>query len=86
MKDNTYYAELHLTRGDDVAHIDARPSDSIAVALRCKAPIFTDESLLEATAIDTVEPFEPDDESDNTESLRSYLEKLNPEDFGKFTP
>src|ERR1051325_8899697 len=33
VKDNTYYAELHIYRGDAVIQIDARPSDSIAVAL-----------------------------------------------------
>lgn len=86
VKENTYYAELHLSRGDQVVHVDARPSDSIAVALRCKAPIFTQDTLLELTAVDTVEPFSPEGEEVDTESLRSYLEKLNPEDFGKFTP
>src|SRR3990170_7023634 len=53
VKDNTYYAELHIYRGDAVIQIDARPSDSIAVALRLKAPIFTSESLLELTSVDT---------------------------------
>jgi bifunctional DNase/RNase len=86
VKENTYYAELHLLRGEQVVHVDARPSDSIAVALRCKAPIFTDESLLELTALETVEPFAPEGDDQDAESLRSYLEKLNPEDFGKFTP
>lgn len=85
VKENTYYAELHLHRGDHIVQIDARPSDSIAVALRLKAPIFTDESLLEHTAIDTVDPMTPDPNLD-PQSLRARLEKLNPEDFGKFTP
>jgi bifunctional DNase/RNase len=86
VKENTYYAELHLYRDDQVVHIDARPSDSIAVALRLKAPIFTQETLLELTTIDTVEPLSPDGEKMDPESLRSYLENLDPEDFGKFTP
>src|SRR5918999_3600260 len=43
---NTYYAELHIHRGDTVVHVDARPSDSIAIALRLAAPIFAPESLL----------------------------------------
>ena len=34
---NTYYAELHIQRGDAVVQIDARPSDSIAIALRLAA-------------------------------------------------
>ena len=86
VEENTYFAELHLHRDDHVIQIDARPSDSIAVALRLRAPIFTDESLLELTSIDTVEPLSPDSEKMDPESLRSYLEKLDPEDFGKFTP
>jgi bifunctional DNase/RNase len=86
VEENTYFAELHLHRDDHVVQIDARPSDSIAVALRLKAPIFTDEGLLEMTSIDTVEPMSTDTEKMDPESLRSYLEKLDPEDFGKFTP
>ncbi|KPK05086.1 MAG: hypothetical protein AMS20_07425 [Gemmatimonas sp. SG8_28] len=86
VKENTYYAELHLHREDHVIQIDARPSDSIAVALRLKAPIFTQEGLLELTAIDTIQPMAPDTDDASPESLKSYLEKLDPEDFGKFTP
>ena len=86
VKENTYYAELHLHRDDHVIQIDARPSDSIAVALRLKAPIVTQEGLLELTSIDTVEPLSPDTEAMDPESLKSYLENLDPEDFGKFTP
>ena len=86
VKENTYYAELHLHRDDHVIQIDARPSDSIAVALRLKAPIFTEEGLLELTSIDTVEPMSPDTEAMDPESLKSYLENLDPEYFGRFTP
>lgn len=86
VKENTYFAELHLHRDDHVVQIDARPSDSIAVALRLKAPIYTDETLLELTSIDTIEPMSPQPEGMDPESLKSYLEKLDPEDFGKFTP
>jgi bifunctional DNase/RNase len=87
VKDNTYFAELHIYRGDTIIQIDARPSDSIAIALRLKAPIFTQENLLELTSVETAEggvnpaagPLDPD-------SLKSYLQNLDPEDFGKFTP
>lgn len=89
VQDSTYYAELQIQRGEDVVHIDARPSDSIAVALRLAAPIFAQESLLTAVAID-------EEESDQSflrggaehdlsaEQLKAYLEKMRPEDFGKF--
>lgn len=87
VKDNTYFAELHVHREDHVVQIDARPSDSIAVALRLKAPIFTDDHLLELTTIDTVEPMDKEEGGPlDADALKTYLENLDPEDFGKFTP
>ncbi|PYP28256.1 MAG: hypothetical protein DMD55_05970 [Gemmatimonadetes bacterium] len=87
VKDNTYYAELHIYRGDAVIQVDARPSDSIAVALRLKAPIFTTENLLALTSVETGEPGgEASTETLDPDKLKSYLQNLDPEDFGKFTP
>ena len=43
---STYYAELHIMSGDNLVQVDARPSDSIAIALRLQAPIFVQEFLL----------------------------------------
>jgi len=91
VKDNTYFAELHVHRGDDIVQIDARPSDSIAIALRLAAPIFAQESLLTAIAVeggDALQSEEPDltpatDEM-SAEQLKEYLERMKPEDFGKF--
>ncbi|MBI4420925.1 MAG: bifunctional nuclease family protein [Gemmatimonadetes bacterium] len=85
VKENTYYAELHVHRDDHVIQIDARPSDSIAIALRLNAPIFTQDDLLELTSVDTAEPTKESGALD-PESLKSYLQNLDPEDFGKFTP
>ncbi len=89
VKDNTYFAELHIYRGDTVIQIDARPSDSIALALRLKAPIMTSETLLELTSIDTsdgaIQPG-PAGSPLDADTLKSYLQNLDPEDFGKFTP
>jgi bifunctional DNase/RNase len=92
---NTYYAELHITRGDSVVQVDARPSDSIAIALRLAAPIFAPEALLTAVAADEEgEESEVTDQSSfqaeaedlrlNAQQLKEYLENLRPEDFGKF--
>jgi uncharacterized protein len=88
VKDNTYYAELHIYRGDSVIHVDARPSDSIAVALRLKAPIFTSETLLELTSVETTDvQGEPGTSGAlDADALKNYLQNLDPEDFGKFTP
>ncbi len=83
---STYYAELHLRRDDHVIQIDARPSDSIAIALRLKAPIFAAEDLLNISSSE--ETIAPDvgGETLDSDDLKKYLENLNPEDFGKFTP
>ena len=79
LKDNTFYAKLFVERDDEVVGIDARPSDSIALALRTKSPIFVAEDLLKAHP-DTEEL--SDDE--RAQALRKYLDDLSPEDFGKF--
>jgi hypothetical protein len=88
---NTYYAELHISRGENIVQIDARPSDSIAIALRLAAPIFAAESLLS-----TLDVEDENDESTgaptattgedvlSADQLKEYLENLRPEDFGKF--
>jgi bifunctional DNase/RNase len=57
--ENTYYAELIIQRGAEVFSVDARPSDSIAIALRMAASIFTTDDLLEHTSIEITEA--PDD-------------------------
>ena len=93
LRENTFYATVIVQRDGEVLSIDARPSDSIAVALRAKAPIFVNEKLLqepprqgdeEGGEEPPDEPaHEPSDE-EKAEHLRRFLEKLNPEDFGKF--
>ena len=85
VKENTYYAELHIHRDGEVVQVDARPSDSIAIALRLKTPIFTNPDLLDSSPISTIEPATPEGPLD-AESLKTYLQNLDPEDFGKFNP
>lgn len=91
----TYYAELQFVGPAGVAHVDARPSDSIALALRCQAPIVAPATLL-------VAPDEADEEGAEAtplpdeaapaageltpDELKAYLANLRPEDFGRFLP
>jgi bifunctional DNase/RNase len=84
VRDNTYFAELHLRRGGDVIQVDARPSDGIALAVRTHAPIFTSERVLAGSGVATDEPA-PEARLD-PQQLKRYLESLDPEDFGKFNP
>ena len=81
LKDNTCFAQLLVDRDGEAVVIDARPSDSIAVALRCGADIFVNEKLLN-------EPGEQDEPTaeEKAQELRKFLEDLDPEDFGKYNP
>jgi len=87
----TYHAELQLATRDGGIVIDARPSDSIALALRFEAPIFVSEDLLTTAVLaeaETIPDAEPASEAEfhpmTPEELKAYLENLRPEDFGKF--
>jgi bifunctional DNase/RNase len=91
--ENTYFAELLIHRGAEVFSVDARPSDSIAIALRVGATIYTSDDLLENTPIEIVDSdFDPEEEEPrpqgglHAEELKDYLRRLNPEDFGRFRP
>ena len=91
LRENTFYASVFVTRDSEVLSIDARPSDSIAIALRTKAPIFVNEGLLQPPPSEQEPEGEEEigrepTEEEKAEQLRRYLEKLNPEDFGKFNP
>jgi len=79
LKDSTFYALIYLTVGGDVMAIDARPSDAIALALRARAPIFVEDTVIDhAKTADLV----PD--KGETERLQKWLESLDPDDMGKY--
>ncbi len=78
IKDNTFYALIYLERDGEIIKIDSRPSDAIALALRVDSPIFVEDSVL--TRAHTTEM----DWVDDKEKLQQWLEKLKPEDFGKY--
>jgi bifunctional DNase/RNase len=84
LQQNTYVAELLIYRGGEVFEVDARPSDSIALALRMHAPSYSNEDLLERSASGAEAPG-PEPGSD-PEALKKFLSKLDPEDLGRFQP
>jgi bifunctional DNase/RNase len=79
LKENTFYAIVHLTvRGERIA-VDARPSDAIALALRTRAPILVEETVIEnAKTVDFAS-----ERADN-DRLQKWLESLDPEELGKY--
>ena len=79
LRDNTFYAMIYLGRAGDTIAIDARPSDAIALALRTKAPIYVEDSVVEsAKGLDLTK------DSMESERLQKWLEGLNPEELGKY--
>jgi len=90
LKDTTFFASIYLDAGNGPVPVDARPSDSIAIALRARVPIFVVDRVLEQSAQPAPsKESAPDGQKspeEKAEELRRYLEEMNPEDFGKWNP
>jgi hypothetical protein len=79
LKENTFYALIHLVVNGHSVAVDARPSDAIALALRAKAPIFVEETVIEnARSLDMMS------EKADSDRLQKWLESLDPEELGKY--
>jgi bifunctional DNase/RNase len=77
LQDNTFYALIYLAAGGDTVAIDARPSDAIALALRTRAPIFVED-----TVIDHAKTVDLTSDKADADRLHKWLESLDPEDLG----
>jgi bifunctional DNase/RNase len=83
LKNNTYFALIHINHMGREISIDARPSDALALSLRVRAPIFVAEEVIsKSSQIDL--KAEADDKSEQGRKWQEVLEKLNPDDFGKY--
>jgi len=74
IQDGTYFAELVF---DGDLHVSARPSDSIALALRSGVPIHAEETVLTEAGL-----LIPDEQEDEVEKFKEFLDSVSPEDFG----
>jgi bifunctional DNase/RNase len=68
LRDNTFFARIHLLRGETRWDVDSRPSDAIALALRVKKS----------------KTLRPDGDESDPERLKKWLEEVNPDDLGKY--
>lgn len=91
LKDNTFYALIELIKDGQSIHIDSRPSDAIALAVRTGAPIMvSDEVIKKAKRIEMPQETDSVDIKGakppimDKEKLKDWLSKLKPEDFGKY--
>ncbi len=79
VRDNTFYALIHCLHKGQLMLIDSRPSDAIALALRVEAPIFVEDSV-----VSKAHSLKFDENLEDSEKLKKWLENLKPEDFGKY--
>jgi hypothetical protein len=78
LRENTFFARIHLTRGDSTHSVDSRPSDAIALALRSRAEIFVEEEVLEKSR-----SLRADSDQD-PDRLKKWLEEASPDELGKY--
>lgn len=79
LKENTFYATIHVRVDGERIHIDARPSDAIALALRTGSPIFVEESVIQ-----NAKTVESTRETMDSDRLQKWLEGLSDDDLGKY--
>lgn len=74
-----YYAEVVIEAEGRVAAIDARPSDSVGLALRAGVPVFVADEVM-----DKAGQWVSTDDEERLKELRERTRKLKPEDFGSY--
>jgi uncharacterized protein len=81
LHDGTFYAEIELDRDGTTSRISSRPSDAIALAVRFGSdiPIYADEAVLDEAGV----LFETDEEEQEVEQFREFLDSVSPEDFAQ---
>lgn len=85
LEDGTFYAALVLRGEERTLAIDARPSDSIALAVRTGSPIYVSETVLQEASVpaELIDSSESEGAEDEIERFRAFLEDVNPSDFSE---
>ncbi len=84
LRDNTFFAMIHLLINGNKVAVDSRPSDAIALALRANAPIFVHEKVMYKSRNLDFGKKAANLENVKNEKLKEFLENLSPDDFGKY--
>ncbi len=77
LRDSVYYADLVFAQEGGEVHVSSRPSDAIALAARTGAPLYATQEVLDDAGIE----IQDEDEEEEVERFREFLEDLTPEDF-----
>jgi uncharacterized protein len=80
LRENTFYATITIVQDGRELEIDSRPSDAIALAVRCDAQIFASEDVIAESGIE----FQADDEEQPGLVTASSLADLDPAEFRRF--
>jgi hypothetical protein len=80
LRDNTYYARITIVQDGREVEVDSRPSDAIALAVRCEAQIFAADEVVDESAIE----FQAEDEEQPAVVTASSLADLDPAEFRRF--
>jgi hypothetical protein len=80
IREGTYFALLHIDSDGESVSVDARPSDAIALALRCEARILVSDTVFAQSSIAVAAASEGGEKDKWTE----LLEKMDPEQFSKY--
>ena len=85
LRENTFFAVIHLQLGSAEITVDSRPSDAIALALRVSAPIFVDEEVVaKAKNVEVAKEQElGGSKTDDQAKIKEWLDSIKPGDFGK---
>ncbi len=81
LRDNTFYASITLSVNGTEIEIDSRPSDAIALAVRCHAPIYAADEVIEESSIEF--EHEVEDQEEVVEKFKDFLDQVSPEDFAR---
>jgi len=84
LKDNVYYATIHLLHNEKLHLIDSRPSDAIAIAIRTGSPIFVDRKVIERSKNINLRKVKEYQGEGSSEDLLEILENLPADEFGKY--
>jgi len=78
----TFFAELHLSVGEQRYVVSARPSDAIALAARTGSPIYANDALVDAEGkVPEEETADPEPDEQLVEKFHDFIEGIRPEDF-----
>jgi len=79
LKNDTYYAEIIIENNGHILSVDARPSDSVGLAVRAKVPIYVADDIMQTAGIIMTE-----EEESRLSELRDSLRNIPPEEFGNY--